>query len=92
MVFQIAGWSLRRPVAALSSELLGLPMVIAGGTGIAPEFAPDGGLVALELLRDGGDRESPLVQDVDLAALVVLQVAELPRHGDFSPRIGQSGP
>ncbi len=64
------------PVAALLSELLDMLMVIAGGAG-----------AALELSRDGGDRESPLMRCLDLAALVVLQVAELLRHGGFSSRI-----
>ncbi len=76
------------PLAALLSEWLGLLMVIAGGAGVPPKFATDGGLVTLELSGDGGDRESLLVQGLDLAALVVLQVAELLRQGDFSSRIG----
>ncbi len=36
-------------MATLRSELLGLLMVIAGGPGIALEFATDGGLVAMAL-------------------------------------------
>ncbi len=66
--------------------------ILAGGAGVTLEFATDGGLVTLELSGDGGDRESLLVQGLDLSALVVLQVAEVLRHGGFSPRIGQSGP
>ncbi len=60
------------PLAALSSELLGLVMVIAGAAGVPLESATDGGLVTLELSGDGGDRESLLVQGLDLAALVVI--------------------
>ncbi len=78
--------------AALLSELLGLLMGIAGGASVAPEFAADGGLVALDLGGDGADRGSPLVQGVDQAALVQWQMAVSPRLGSFSLTIDQSEP
>ncbi len=73
-------------------QLLGLQMVIGGGAGIAPELAGDCGFVALQQGGYGADRRAPLVQVVDLAALVIVQVAENPRRGGFFHVIGQSGP
>ena len=66
-------------------------MAVAGGDGIALGFAVDGGSVAVELGRDGAGRGSLLVQSVDLAALVVLQLSIGLRSGDFSHMIVQPG-
>ncbi len=82
------------PQGGASAGRWGRFLVMAGRAGIAPKVAADGGgrFVTSELSADGGDRESLLVQGLNLAALFVLQVAERLRQGGFYPRKGQSGP
>ena len=74
--------------AALFGADVGCPVAVAGGVGIAAEFAVDGGSVALELGRDGVGRGSLSVQGVDLAALVAPQLVVGLCHGGFPQMIG----
>ncbi len=74
--------------AALFGADLGLLVAVAGGVGIAAEFAVDGGSVALEMGRDGVGRGSLSVQGLDLAALVVPQLVVGLCHGGFPQMIG----
>ena len=58
-------------------------MAVAGGVGIALEFAVNGRSVALEMGDDSVGLHSLLVQGLDLTALVVPRMVVRLSHGDF---------
>ena len=71
MEFAGAGGGL---LAVLFGAGPGLAVAVAGGVGIASEFAVTGRSAAVELGRDSAGRGSLLVQGMDLTGLVLLQV------------------
>ena len=78
------GSQLARPgrgrAAPLLGHALGLLTEVARRAAIAAQLAADGGLVASQVARDLADGNPARVQDADLTALIVLQMAVALSH------------